>query len=438
VFVLLYAEKSLLTTSFYSSLTSSRGYMKKVIWIVILIVLLLAACNSEPQRNEPTDSTLTPNDFGTAASDFAEDVASPKGGAGAIVVGVTNGSLDGTNKGQSDAFIRRYDSGGALWAQQFGTRGSEFATGVAVTPTGVSYVVGDTTGALGFKIGKRDSFLRKYDAKGVLLWTRQFGTTGDDRAEDVTLDASNNIYVLSKDGNVLVIRKFNPSGTLLRTITNTDPNITELTALGIDSTGNILVLTRYFTGSKFVAKLFRYNNGGALLDSPTVFDPSGQLDVFDLVVDGSDNLYISLFDAVLVRGGVVRKLTNTGTTIWTQRVEPVATSISARPRALAVDKDNNVYVTGETTSAYSGFTNKGGRDIFVLKLATATGLRLWTQQLGGNGSDSGFGIVVSDAVYVAGSSSSSPNLVGDPSSGGDDAYLAQFQSATGTLLGIDQ
>jgi hypothetical protein len=412
--------------------------MKQITWIVILIVLLLAACSSEPQQSEPTDPILTPNDFGTANVDFATDVAAPKGGVGAVVVGVTNGSLDGINKGGGDSFIRRYDSGGALWGQQFGTRGFEFTNGVAVTPTGISYVVGATTGALGFKIGSQDSFLRKYDAKGVLQWTRQFGTTGFDRAEDVTLDANNNVYVLSEDNNVLVIRKFNPNGTLLRTITNTDPNINSVTALGVDSTGNILALARYFTGSKFVAKLFRYNSSGTLLDSPTVFDPSGSIEVFDLVVDGSNNLYISVFDGVLVRGGAVRKLTNTGATLWTQRVEPVATSISARPRALALDKDNNVYITGETSAAYPGFSNKGSTDIFVLKLSAATGLRLWTQQLGGNNSDVGFGVAVSDAVYVAGRSGSSPNLVGDPSSGGDDAYLAQFQIATGTLLGIDQ
>jgi hypothetical protein len=412
--------------------------MKKLITIVTLVTLFLTACSSEPQPSRPSDTTLTGQDFGTAGIDFAEGVATPKGGVGAVVVGTTTGPLDGPNKGSGDGFIRRYDSGGALWAQQFGTRGNEFLTDVAVTSSGISYVAGTTTGALGFKIGGRDAFLRKYDANGILQWTRQFGTTGSDELADVALDSSNNVYVLSDDNTTLIIRKFNANGTLLRTITNPDPNIRNVTALGVDSTGNILALTRYNTGSKVVAKLFRYNSGGTVLDSPTVFDPSGGLEVFDLVVDSSNNLYISVFDAVLVRGGAVRKLTNTGATLWTQRLEPVATSISARPRALALDPENNVYVTGETTAAYPGFSNEGSNDIFVLKLSAATGLRLWTRQLGGNGNDFGFGVGVSDFVYVAGKSSSNPNLLGDSSAGGDDAFLALLETATGTVLGIDQ
>jgi hypothetical protein len=413
--------------------------MKKLITIVTLVTLFLTACGSELQPSRPSDTTLTGQDFGTTSIEFAEGVATPKGGVGAVVVGTTTGSLDGPNKGGGDGFIRRYDGGGALWGQQFGTRGFEFVTDVAVTPSGISYVAGTTTGALGFKIGSRDAFLRKYDANGISQWTRQFGTAGSDELADVALDSSNNIYVATDDNTTtLVIRKFNANGTLLRTTTNTDPNIVNVTALGIDSTGNILALTRYNTGGKVVAKLFRYNSGGTLLDSPTVFDPSGNLEIFDLVVDGGNNLYISVFDAVLVRGGAVRKLTNTGATLWTQRIEPVATSISARPRALALDRDNNVYVTGETTAAYPGFSNKGSSDIFVLKLSAATGLRLWTRQLGGNGNDFGFGVGISDAVYVAGKSSSNPNLVGDPGYGGDDAFLALLETATGTVLGIDQ
>jgi hypothetical protein len=109
-----------------------------------------------------------------------------------------------------------------LWVQQFGTRGFEILSDIAVTPGGISYVAGTTTGALGFKI--------------VLHWTRQFGTPGLDQLADVALDSSNNVYVASVDTTTtLVIRKFNANGTLLRTIINTDPNIRDVTALGVDS-----------------------------------------------------------------------------------------------------------------------------------------------------------------------------------------------------------
>jgi hypothetical protein len=66
--------------------------------------------------------------------------------------------------------------------------------------------------------------------------TRQVGTPGLDQLADVALDSSNNVYVASVDTTTtLVIRKFNANGTLLRTIINTDPNIRDVTALGVDS-----------------------------------------------------------------------------------------------------------------------------------------------------------------------------------------------------------
>jgi hypothetical protein len=412
--------------------------MKQITWIVISIVLLLAACSSEPQQSEVADPPLATNDFGTAGFDRAKDVAARKG-SGVVVVGNTTGSLDGPTKGGGDAFIRGYDSRGVLWAEQFGTRGFDDATDVVVDPTGLSYVAGETNGALGFKKGSTDAFLRKYDAKGIAQWTRQFGDVSFDNVFDIALDKSNNIYVLGGvDVNGLVIRKFNANGTLLQTITNTDPNIRSFNfAFGIDSTGTILVLTRYNTGTKFVAKLLRYNSAGMLLDSPVVFDPSGSIEVFDLVIDSGDNLYISVLDKGANQGGFVRKISTTGTTLWTARIEATPTSISSRPKALALDKNNNVYITGDTLDAYPGFSNKGLFDVFVLKYSAA-GKLLWTQQFGKNANELGLGIAVSDAVYVAGESSSSVTLVGDPSHGGIDAYLAQLDAATGTLLGVDQ
>ena len=79
-----------------------------------------------------------------------------------------------------DAFVRRYDAGGnELWTRQFGTAGVDDAFGVAVDASGV-YVAGVTSGTLPGQTstGGGDAFVRKYDAAGTEVWTRQFGTAG--------------------------------------------------------------------------------------------------------------------------------------------------------------------------------------------------------------------------------------------------------------------
>ena len=402
----------------------------------VLLSFVLAACS-----NESIPETLTRQDFGTAYFDSAHDVAAPKGGVGAVVVGVTGGALNGPNLGSFDAFIRRYDNG-VGWASQFGTRLHDNATKVAVTSTGISYVVGETNGALRFKVGLYDVYLRKYDANGVVQWTRQFGTTWDDSPRDVTLDSSGNIYVLSKEGDASFrIRKFNTSGTLLQNITNTTSNVTP-TALGIDSTGNLFVLTQYLESPNFWGKIYIFNSAGGYITDVVV--SGNQITPYDLVIDSNNNVTFSVYNNENNSngGGFVIRMNNTLTSyLWIKSIEPTATGRVSSPRALTLDSKNNVYVTGSTLGAFSGFTNAGVEDIFVLKLASATGNRLWTRQFGGNDRDIGNGIAVSDAVYVAGYSFSNPNLLGDPgygSSGNADAFLAQLSFGTGAILGIDQ
>jgi hypothetical protein len=330
-----------------------------------------------------------------------------------------------------------------VWAEQFGTRTTDSAADVAITSTGISYVVGTTFGALGFSVGISDGYLRKYSASGVVQWTRQFGTTGFDSADAVTLDSSGNVYVLSAESDARFrVRKFSAAGTLLLTITNTTLAVSSLSALGVDSTGNIFVLTTFHSNPTYYARVFKYNSSGGLVTQKDVFQAVSFLSAYDLIVDSSNNLYISVFDSGTNRGGYVRKLTNTLSSLWAKRIEPLSTGTDSRPEALALDSSNNVYVTGGTDGAYTGFSNAGSGDIFALKLASSNGARLWTRQFGGNNSDEGNGIAVSDAVYVTGYSFSNLNLIGQASycncTETPDAFLAQLSPATGAVLGIDQ
>jgi len=169
--------------------------------------------------------------FGTPQSDYAASVA-VYGGAGdnVYVAGSTDGKFPGQAKnGQTDVFVRKYSGTGVLgWTRQFGTPDYDSVAGVAVDATGL-YVVGTTWGAFPGKnnTGLSDVFIRKYDAAGKVAWTRQFGTADYDWAGGVAVDASG-LYVVGTTGGALpgqtssgeddvFVRKYNASGDVIWT-----------------------------------------------------------------------------------------------------------------------------------------------------------------------------------------------------------------------------
>jgi uncharacterized protein (TIGR03437 family) len=91
-------------------------------------------------------------------------------------------AADATGVYAAGSNLRKYDvSGNEVWTRQFNSTGQVAARAVAVDATGV-YVAGDTDGILSgqTRAGGTDSFVRKYDLNGNELWTRQFGSAGND------------------------------------------------------------------------------------------------------------------------------------------------------------------------------------------------------------------------------------------------------------------
>src|SRR3954464_1031247 len=103
------------------------------------------------------------------------------------ISGYTQGNLQGSNAGLRDAFVAKYDSTGArLWTKQLGTTVDDRGWAVSADGVGSVYLTGTTGGGLqGANIGGTDAFLTKYDAAGALQWTRQLGTTVDDDCRSV-------------------------------------------------------------------------------------------------------------------------------------------------------------------------------------------------------------------------------------------------------------
>ncbi|MFQ6131372.1 MAG: hypothetical protein ACE5R4_04995 [Armatimonadota bacterium] len=122
-------------------------------------------------------------EFGTTADDGAKAVCTDRGAV--YVVGYTSGALPGqASAGEADAFIRKYGrNGNEVWTRQFGTAGEDCALGVCADESGV-YVLGWTDEALPGQVsaGRQDAYVRKYDPDGEELWTRQFGAYGYDLA----------------------------------------------------------------------------------------------------------------------------------------------------------------------------------------------------------------------------------------------------------------
>ena len=126
--------------------------------------------------------------FGTQRYDLAY-AAAPDGEGGSYVTGFTNFALPGQQyHHRYDAFLRRYDADGVeLWTRQFGTNGIDQALAISVLDSDV-YVSGSTTGRFPKQElkGGVDAWIARFDADGDPLWLEQFGTPKDDAAAAIS------------------------------------------------------------------------------------------------------------------------------------------------------------------------------------------------------------------------------------------------------------
>jgi hypothetical protein len=129
--------------------------------------------------------------FGTSESDEILSMAIDP--SGLYLAGTTTGAMAGqTSAGSVDAFVSKYDfNGRVVWTRQFGTAKYDDALGIAVSAQGV-YVAGNTTGAWPghLNVGDYDVFVRKYDVKGGVAWTQQFGGRAHEELLGIAVDAS--------------------------------------------------------------------------------------------------------------------------------------------------------------------------------------------------------------------------------------------------------
>ncbi len=323
------------------------------------------------------------------------------GNGNVIVAGTTQNALDGTNAGLYDAYVRKYDANGTvLWTRQFGTALVERTYGAATDSDGNVYVVGSTEGDLsGTSAGEADAYVRKYDASGTVQWTQQFGTAAGDGATAVAVDASGNVYVA---GNTL------------------------------GSLGGANV------GAAVDAFLRKYDSAGAVQWTRQLGTSVADY-AWGVAVDGSGNVVI-VGDTAGALGGTnagglydayARKFAPNGSVLWTKQFGTAGTDTA---RGVVAGGGDSVTLTGTTEGALVG-TNQGAGDAYVRRLDSA-GTAVWTSQFGTPNTDAGTAlVVVSDGSTIV--TGHTHGALFGTNAGDADVFVRKY-SSSGNVQSFEQ
>ncbi len=325
--------------------------------------------------------------FGSNTVDEAHGVSADAWG-NAYTTGYTGGDFFGSHAGHVDVFVAKHDTKGVLqWSRQFGTSSQDEGSGVAADGLGNVYVTGFTDGDLdGPNAGRSDGFLLKLNSDGVLKWKQQFGTGAAEISDAISVDELENIYVSGHTyGNLEGIRAGDADAFLSKY--NHDGDRLWTRQVGT-------VLEDYSSSVHADQAGHIYMSGGT---AGSLAGPNA----------GRTDAFISKYDLL-------------GAHIWTRQF---GSSSDDATQKVTTDKHGNVYIAGTTRGSIAG-RNAGIRDPFVAKF-DADGRLLWTRQFG-TVYDEQAAFAASDGdgnVYVTGYTEGS---LGGANVGWADVFIAKY------------
>jgi hypothetical protein len=314
--------------------------------------------------------------YGNSASDVAVDeengyVYASGSFDSTIVIGST--TLNATGFSTSIYLTRFSTSGGFEWAQKFQANdvyASGFGTkagGLKVLSDGDVAIAGNYRGSLsvgsitltatGGNNFTYDGYIARIDSSGTALWAKTMGGVSTDYANDVAVDTADNIWVTGRSSGTAsfdtislpsagsssaFIAKFNSTGSALYAYQTGGGSLNDGYGVDVDALGNVYLIGRYYSGITFGSIILTSTNTGS-----------------------------KLFIAKL------NSLTNT----WDWVIGPDYTgsfSPAEEGRAIAVDGEDDVYVTGVFSGtiklANQTLVTQGSYDVFVSKIGDCSSL----------------------------------------------------------------
>jgi hypothetical protein len=409
--------------------------------------------------------------------------------------------------GTSNAFVAKLDPTGStlLYATYLGGERFDRGNGIAVDATGSVYLVGKTSsrtfpitpGAFEdtYRGDEFDAFVTKISPAGDQLeYSTYLGGNNNDAGIAIAVDQTGNAYVTggtksndfpatqsayqgaNNGGTNAFVTELNATGSDVVYSTFLGGSFTDRgNAIAVDANGFIYVTghtnsndfptknalqANYGGGldNAFVAKLNPQASGDDSLVYSTFLGGSGSDKGLGIAVDGAGNVYVagetSSADFPILNamqptygGGTsnafVAEIDSTGTALVFATY--LGGSGDDRAAALALDANNNIYITGSTASLDFPTVNPvqpnsgGGSDAFVAELASDGSALGYATYLGGSGDENlyqngvNIGAIAVDAAgnaYITGQTTSTDfptvNPLQPTLAGGTNAFIAKI------------
>ncbi len=295
--------------------------------------------------------------FGTRSFDFASKVAVDSNGD-VYVVGHTQGPL-GFQVGDTDIFLAKFNKDGEhVWIRQFGTKDGDTAVDLAINSNNRIYVLS--------KEGANNFVVRKFSSGGSLLKTKSVTLNSRPflHPKAITVDSSNRVTVLTdwdNSGNArgFDIRLFKYTSNLVEIWQKNYGTSDDEFALDVTTdSGNKIYFTLQRStlgqGGHFVKK---NTNGGTVYTRRLEYSPTSQ-DTLprSIITDSNDNIYIAgstggSFSGFSSAGGVdivVFKYSSSGTEQWVSQFDSGNYGSANTDLALDIAVNGAVYITGFT------------------------------------------------------------------------------------------
>jgi hypothetical protein len=379
----------------------------KILILLLLSHLALAQSESQnmrerllhPQRVKGIKTDQNLERF-AAGDDYPTGTATDTSG-NVYVTGYTEGTFSGQSSyGAEDCFLAKFNSSGVLqWARQFGSSGSDYCNAITIDTANTPnvYIVGYTNGTFSGEtaVGEIDIFLTKYNSSsGAQTWLTQLGTPKDDYAYGVASDSSQRAYIVgSTRGN---LTGFTNAGYL------------DAFIISMNSTGT----TRWF-------EQFGTNKDEEALavarDSNNRLFPVGY-------TQGSfpDNSNLGSLDAWVAR------FAQNGRQSWIRQFGTASTDQALGVSVVASSGISNV--VGITLGAFSGFSNAGGTDYFLASYAV-NGSQSFVRQDGTIGDDLATAAAVDSSGNTVLGGRTTGAFSGFTNQGQSDIFLAEYSTA---------